>query len=190
MRVMGKGKIGFLRENEGEKEERQVEVKIRNIEAGFKKMISGLKLDERIYLEELELERKIRKELIKIYLRLKALEKKIVKREILSNQADSHFRDFPQRSLELLPEIEALDAEIMPEANAIQQEISKHTLPDVDEIYKEIKLSDEQIKHIRTLASTLNSNLVTSMKTIQEDNQTRRTESMRRTILMNHPELK
>ncbi len=185
---MGSRKIGFLQEENRSKSKKE-EVRIRDVENSFKTMISGLKLDETIYLQEIKLERKIRKELIKIYLRIKKLEKKIAQRELLSNQASSHYQDFPKKALDLLPEIEALDKEIMPEANKIQQEISKHTLADIAEIYKDIQLSDEQIKHVRTLANTLNATLTTSMKAVFEDVQKQQTDSMRRSILMRHPEL-
>ncbi len=180
--------IGFLRREEQKQQAEQVTVK--NIEKEFKSMISQLDLDEEIFVKELAIEKKIMKELIKIYKQIRKLEQIITKRNKLAVQCSALITDYPKKSLQLLEEIGEMDYQIIPKADEIYKEISKHFLSDVSELYKGMELSKEQIKNIRSLANTLATTLSSSVSPIQESIQNQKLEFIRRSILARHPGLK
>ncbi len=178
------GKIGFL----VSEEKKEPEIAVVNVERDFKKMISELELEETMQLKLASLERVVRKELARIYKKIKKLEKKIIRRNKLGLQVDSYSENFPQKSLDILNQIEKLDAEIIPEVDRIRKEIFKHMPAEVAEMYKELKLSNDEIKHIRFLANSLSATLSVLARPVYESAQ--QTEQMRRQILMHHPNLK
>lgn len=188
--LMVMGKIGFLTTEKKKETEIETEAVVVNVDRDFKRMISELELEENMQLKLASLERIVRKELAKIYKKIKKLEKKIIQRNKLWVQVDSYFENFPQKSLDVLNKIEQLNSEILPEAESIRKEISKHMLAEVAEMYKELKLSNEEIKHIRFLANNLSVILAALARPVFESARAEQTEQMRRQILMHHPNLK
>jgi hypothetical protein len=183
--------IGFNRGevNEAEKE-KTLDVKIKDIDKEFSRVISELGMEEELYLTELTIEKVIRKELTKLHKRIKKIEKKISKRNNLVNQCRAQASDIPENSLELITKIQGLDEEISPEADTLFKDIAKHSIPDIDELYKNIDLSEKQIKHIRVLVNNLSIRLSNMMRPVNEAIQGQQLESMRREILMKNPHLK
>lgn len=181
--------FGFGRKAEEEKKG-ETSVVVRAVEKEFQGMIRQLELEEEAYVHLLVLETRVRKELVKLYKLIKKLEKKVAKRNALLAQCRASAMDFPKKSLELLNSIEALDREIIPEAEEISKELSKHTLPDIAEFYKEMDLSNEQIKQVRGLANTLQVTLNTLVQPIYETVRNQQADSLRRDILMRNPSLK
>ncbi|MEK6968947.1 MAG: hypothetical protein AABW48_00805 [Nanoarchaeota archaeon] len=184
------GKIGFLTTEKKKETEIETEAVVVNVDRDFKRMISELELEENMQLKLASLERIVRKELAKIYKKIKKLEKKTIQRNKLEVLVDSYSENFPQKSLDVLNKIEQLNAEILPEAESIRKEISKHMLAEVAEMYKELKLSNEEIKHIRFLANNLSIILSVLARPVYESMRAEQTEQMRRRILMHHPNLK
>lgn len=184
------GEIGFLTTEKKKETEINAEAVVVNVDRDFKRMISELELEENMQLKLASLERIVRKELAKIYKKIKKLEKKIILRNKLGVQVDGYSENFPQKSLDALNKIEKLNAEIIPEADCIRKEIFKHMLAEVAEMYKELKLSNEEIKHIRFLANSLAVTLSALTRPVYESAQAQQTEQMRRQILMHHPNLK
>lgn len=182
------GKIGFLTTET--KKEINTEEGVVNVDRDFKRMISELELEENMQLKLASLERIVRKELAKIYKKIKKLEKKIILQNKLGVQVDSYSENFPQKSLDALNKIEKLNAEIISEAEGIRKEISKHMLAEVAEMYKELKLSNEEIKHIRFLATNLAATLSLLVRPVYDSARAQQTEQMRTHILMQHPDLK
>lgn len=182
------GKIGFLTTEK--KKEINTEAVVVNVDRDFKRMISELELEEKMQLKLASLERSIRKELAKIYKKIKKLEKKIIQQNKLGVQADSFSEDFPQECLETLNRIEKLNTEIIPEAELIRKEISKHTLAEVAELYKELKLSNEEIKHIRFIANSFSTTLSQLVRPISDAIRMQQLEQLKAWVLKQHPDLK
>jgi len=185
------GKVGFNIGNwsEEEKKSENVKIAINDVEKEFKYMISKLELDEDFHVNYLSIEERVRKELIKIYRRLKKIEKKIEKSNNLFHQCQGIANDYPEKSLKFIEKISKLDNEIIPEAEAIIKEIHKHTLHDIAELYRGTELSGEQIKNIRTLASILSSRLSAMMAPIHQALGGQQLEMFRRDIVTRNPNL-
>ena len=181
--------LGFGRKEEAA-EKKDIPPAIKNVEKEFQQMIKELEIEEEASVRELILEKKVRKELVKLYKRTKKLEKKIVQRNALLAQCQALAYDSPKKSLELLDAIGAMDAEIVPEAEGIARDLSQHALPDIAGLYKDLELSDEQRKQIRTLANTLSSTLSIAVRPVYEAMQHQQLDSLRRNILMKNPQLK
>ncbi|MBI2669101.1 hypothetical protein HYX14_04635 [Candidatus Woesearchaeota archaeon] len=182
------GKIGFLAG--AEKKETEPEIVVANVEKDFSKMISELEVEENMQSKLLAIEKAVRKELIRLYKKIKKMEKRIKKRNTLFLQCQTYSADYPQKSLELLNQIEKLDAEIIPEADKLYKEISQHTLSEVADVYKQLDLSNEEIKHIRFVSNSLAATFSTLMRPVHEAVQGQQIESFRRNILLRHPDLK
>ena len=69
------GKIGFGRMGE-EKKAKAKDIPIRNVGRAFMSMLRDISLAEDEALNELDLEKKIRKELVKLHKQIKLIEKK------------------------------------------------------------------------------------------------------------------
>ena len=184
---MVKRRIGFIQPKE---EENKAEIAIKGIDKEFQRLISNLEMEENISLNELSLEKKIKKELVRLHKWILKLQKKIEKRNVLMAKCEGYITNFPKKSLELLDEIGKLDYEIMPEVQEIFKELNKHTLPEVAELYKEMELSISQIRHIRSIASTLGSTLNNLVRPINQAVQNQYLEMLKRDLLLNNPTLR
>ena len=185
---MGTKRIGFIQEQEASKPEE--DIIIRNIDTSFQRMIYDLGLEEKLYLQEAILEKIIRKELVKIYKQIRKLEKKINARNQKMILCHSYFSEYPAKCLALIDEISKLDSDIIPEAESISQQISKHVIPEISDIYKKVQLSEQQTKNIRTLSFNLGNVLSSLMRPIHEANNQRQLESMRQNLLLKNPKLR
>ena len=183
-----KNPIGFIWPKEDE-EEQKAEATIGDVEKEFVRIISELEIDENLTKKHLAIDKKVRKELIKLFRKIREIEVKVKRRVNLLNQCNAYQRDYPEKSLELLHQIDELDYELMPEIEKLSKEISEHCLPDVADIYKTLELSAEDVKHVRTLAMTMSSKFGSIVGDIHSAISNQQTEMMRRQILSAHPDL-
>ena len=168
---------------------KNVESALGDVEEGFKTLISELEIDENLAKEHLAIDEKIRKELVRLYGKIKDIESKIKKRHNLENQANAYQKDYPEKTLELLHQIDEMDHDIMPQADALSREISEHCLPDVANIYKNLQLIADDVKRLRSLAMTLSSKLSSIMQIVYAATSQQQTDAMRRHIITTHPHL-
>ena len=163
---------------------------IKNVEKEFRRMIISLKLEDDAYLREIAIERKIRKELVELYKKVQKLEQQIETRNKLMIQCQGFMNDYPKRSLQLLDQIGELDLKIIPDAETLSKEIGQHLLPDIAAFYKEIDLTEQQTKQIRSLASMIHVSLTSVVGPISQAILGQQLESMRRGILSRNPGLR
>ncbi|MBT4446725.1 hypothetical protein HOA92_05245 [archaeon] len=180
--------IGFGRKKEKDKVV-EVEIEIENVEEVFKEMMVELAMEEELHEKAAKIEEKIRKELSKLYKRVKILEVKIRARDINYSRVAALIDDNPKKALKLLDDIQKADHEIVPVATKLFKEIAKHNLQDVDKMYKGLSLEAVQIKHIREVANTLSNHFGWMMKGINQAMQSQQVEMNKRQILARHPDL-
>ena len=160
-------KIGFGRSSDDEKIEEE-KIIIRNIDRGFLSMMRELGIEKKEHQRMAQLEKIIRRELLKLHKKLKKLSKKIKVREDLFRQAKVLSSERPKKSLELIDQIDALDQEIQPKAKELFESITKHSIPEIHEIYKEMDITKQNKENLRILANNLSSRLSTLMREINE----------------------
>jgi|SRR3989344_7883949 len=179
---MAKIAIGFIKPSE--KKGAEVKVILRGIEAEFDKMASLLELGREELARDLKVEKKIKRELVKIHKRIQKVEKKFQRRQNLFAQAYGKQTLQPRSALELLNNIDQIDDELGPEMKSIGDELEKHTIAELSLVYKGADLSKENIISIRSIANTLYNRLsqLNSHINLQE------TESIRRQIRFRHGE--
>ncbi len=183
---MAKISLGFVkREAEPEKLE-AVKITVRGIDGEFQRMIATLKIEKKQLAKELKHEKRIKRELVKLHKMLLRLGKKVAERSALLAHVYALQRDNPEKSLALLNEIERLDSEIGPLYKEMSDTLTKHTIPDIAEMYQEMDLNKEQIKNIREIANTITNRLGQIMTSfnIQE------AETVRRNIYFTNPGLR
>src|SRR3990167_6975158 len=103
---MAKIPLGFIK-GHSSKEEKGVQEKIalHGIDAEFDKMTSLLQLGKKQLVSNLKLEKKIKRELVRIHKRIVKVEKDLKVRQTLLAQIYAVQRDDPQRALDLLEKV-------------------------------------------------------------------------------------
>ena len=100
------------------------------------------------------------------------------------------YYDYPERALNALKNAAALEQEILSFAHELSQEISKHLLPEVEELYQKLDLSNENKKHIRLIARGLNGKLGAIAGPISNSVQSSVIEKQIKNLIMGNPGLK
>lgn len=176
-----KNPIGF--ERTPDSIEKQTELIVGEIEEEFKTLISELKIDESITAQHLAIDKRIREEVVKIYKMIKSLEEKTKERMALVAQVSGYINDFPKKCMEIIDRIDKLNDDLVKDSKKIYDEISKHMVQNLSEVYKEIELSEEQTKHLRAVVKTLSSTLDVLMAPVNQSLSTYETNRMREYLM-------
>ncbi len=149
-------------------------------------MISVLQLEKKQLVKDLKLEKKIKKELVKIHKKIQKLEKEIKQRQTLLAQVYAVQKDNPKRALNLLEEIDRMDANIGPKFKPLLEGLEKHAVAELSILYHGISLSREDVIAIRGIANTLSARLgqLNNQINLQE------TENIRRNIYYHNQSLR
>lgn len=184
---MAKVALGFIKERTGSEEKKGTEEKValRGIEREFDRMLAALQVEKKKLASSLRLEKKIKRELVKIHKRIKKLEELVVQRGTLLARIKTLQRSSPKEALALLEKVEKIDAEIGPMSKEISDELLRHTLPEIAELYEGVNLSREEIVAIRDVALTLGESLNQVMYPVNYQEP----ENIRKSIYYNHPSL-
>tara|TARA_Y100000310_G_C20528914_1_gene737480 strand:- start:177 stop:737 length:561 start_codon:yes stop_codon:yes gene_type:complete len=184
---MAKKILGFIGKEEEEKKE-EVALNLRGIDKEYQKMISALTAGEKTLTEEILLEKKIKRELVKLHKRINKIEKDVSKRNAWLANSQALQQNHPGKALRLIRKIEELDAELGPKIKVLSKDISKHNLQEFAEVYENIELSKEQITHIKTISDNLYVRLSTLVAPLNRAFQ--ELGEMKRSIMFNNPGLK
>jgi len=183
---MVKEVVGFVERDVAKKKEVEEKVVLRGIENEFQRMLTVLQVEKKKLTQNLRLEKKIKRELVKIHKRILNLGKLIDQRSAVVARVKAQSRDRPKEALKAIEEVEKIDSRVGPLFNEISRDLNQHTLQEIAELYSGVNLSREEIAAIRDLALTLGEHLSQVMGPINLQEM----EHIRRNIYYQNPQLR
>ena len=183
---MVKEVVGFVERDVAKKKEVEEKVVLRGIENEFQRMLTVLQVEKKKLTQNLRLEKKIKRELVKIHKRILNLGKLIDQRSAVVARVKAQSRDRPKEALKAIEEVEKIDSRVGSLFNEISRDLNQHTLQEIAELYSGVNLSREEIAAIRDLALTLGEHLSQVMGPINLQEM----EHIRRNIYYQNPQLR
>ncbi|MFA6089279.1 MAG: hypothetical protein WC755_05420 [Candidatus Woesearchaeota archaeon] len=173
----GKRVMGFTSENQFEETEKNTTINdiILDLDKKLLETIKELTFEKELLKHELELDDKIKEKIITLHSKISDFEKKIAERNKKYSLARGLWYDNPKKSYQLISDVANNDRKLRSEIKEIYSELKRNNLNEIDDIYKNVELSKEQILSIKQVINALSqrfdylANHICSEYSINED---------------------
>ena len=155
--------IGFKPKWMKEQSRQSEKKEIINIEFEFKEVIKELNLEHLEVEKEIYEEKRIRNRIKELFSKVERVKQFLSRREELYKIYNSHLREDPKTALKAIETIQKEDKKIKIDILVLDEELTKHLVPETDKLISEVKLSKNAANQLNII---INKMLIETRKAI------------------------